>query len=275
MLAAGDRLSKFLASPGVAADGLPGRRGYLDDGGEAVPSTSAGGGDVSRRRCIVVFGATGDTGLALVPKALEMGYHVRVFVRSRSKLSNELGDVAFHPQLEVVEGDLADLEAVEEAVHGADVVISVAGAKPETAPGPMTTAVPAMVAGCRKHGVRRLIVQACALCSVPGERWGWFTSGRLTRAVVRWQLGSNVVDDNERVIQYLHREVRDLDWTVTRPTFFEDGENKGSLAPNLDPCAPGAVSHADVASWTLAQVDSDAYIGKMPRLCYPPVMHPI
>jgi len=213
--------------------------------------------------------------LALVPMALERGFHVRAFVRSRNKFTYELGDLAFHPQLEVVEGDLADLEAVEEAVVGADAVISVAGAKPETAPGPMAAAVPAMVAGCRKHGVRRLIIQACALCSVPGERWGWFTSGRLTRAVVRWQLGSNVIDDNERVIQYLHREVLDLDWTVTRPTFLEDGESKGPVAPNLDPCAPGAVSHADVVTWTLAQVESDTYVGKMPRLCYPPVTHPI
>eukprot|EP00933_Yihiella_yeosuensis_P035348 TRINITY_DN28869_c1_g1_i2.p1 TRINITY_DN28869_c1_g1~~TRINITY_DN28869_c1_g1_i2.p1 ORF type:complete len:133 (+),score=8.34 TRINITY_DN28869_c1_g1_i2:312-710(+) len=132
-----------------------------------------------------------------------------------------------------------------------------------------------MVAGCRKHGVRRLMFQACALSAVPGERWGLLTPARLSRNVVRWQLGSKTIDDSEKVINYLFKEVQDLDWTVSRPAWLEDGERKGSLAPNLDPFKPSTIRYLDLADWTLSQIDASTYVGKMPRLCYPPVSCPI
>jgi len=281
-VAAGDRISKRFAGPGVAAEGLPGRahaeetRQVADSSQTGQPSAAdpevAGGG----RKRIVIYGAGGGTGLALVQAALQRGYLVRAFVRNASRFARELGATSAHGGLEVVEGDLAaDLEAVEAAVVGAEAVISVAGAKPETAPAPMAAAMPAIVAGCRKHGVRKLVVQACALSAVPGERWGWLTQGRLTRAIVRWQLGSTVVDDNERVIQYLHRDVRDLNWVVSRPAFLEDGDRTGTPVPCLDPFRSAAIAYVDLADWTLAQVDSDEYVGKMPRLYYAPVESPL
>lgn len=224
---------------------------------------------------MVVFGATGGTGLALVQLALEKGYAVRAFVRNSFSLARELGDLAGHAALEVTVSNLTDLAAVEAAVAGARAVICLAGAKPETAPGPLGEAVPAMVAGCRKYGVRKLIVQTCAMSIMPGERVGWLTQGTLIRTIVKWQLGSTVIDDNDRVIQFLHRETRDLDWVISRPAGLMDGERLGPLAPSLDQFRAATVRYIDVADWTLLQVESDAYVGKMPRLYYPPAQHPI
>ncbi|CAE8615562.1 unnamed protein product [Polarella glacialis] len=271
LVAASDRLSKRLARPGVANEGLPGLTDSSD--GQAVAPASLPPG--SARKLVVVFGATGGSGLAIVQVALEKGYCVRAFVRNPRKLQAELQELAEHEHLEVVEGDLRNLEAVKDAIEGAVAVISAAGAQPETAPGPMAAAIPAIVEGCRKCGVQKLIVQACALSAVPGEWWGLITQGRLARAVVRWQLSSNVIDDNERVMQYLYREVRDLAWVVTRPTWLEDGERSGPLAPNMDAFKPCSLRYLDLADWTLAQLECNTYVGKMPRLCYPPVIHPI
>lgn len=232
------------------------------------------------RGLLVVFGASGGTGVCVLQEALQQGYSVRAFVRSRptleaALLDNDLLALAEHAGLEVREGDLHDFEAVEAAIAGARAVISVAGAKPETMPGPMAEAVPAMVEACRRHGVRKLIVQTCALCALPTERIGWLTQQFLVRNVVRWQLGSTVVDDNDRVIAFLIQSAQDLDWVVSRPPGLVDGDSLGPLAPCLDEFRTAPVRYPDVAAWTVAQVESNAYVGKAPRLYYPPVLSPI
>ncbi|CAK0857071.1 unnamed protein product [Prorocentrum cordatum] len=264
---------------GVAGEGLPGRESVAGRGPATVIGAgigSPGGAPLEAdRSLLVVFGASGGTGLAIVEVALQRGYAVRAFVRNKEKLGRELGELAAHERLEVMHGDLEDLDAVKSAIKGARAVISVAGAAPETAKGPMTAAVPAMVEGCRRHGVRKLIVQAGALSAAPGEWLGLLSSARLSRNVVRWQIGSSVVDDNDRVLQYLYDEVRDLNWVASRPAFLEDGESVGTLCACLDTFRPATIRYVDVADWTVEQVDSDRYVGKMPRLYYPPVKHPI
>eukprot|EP00929_Paragymnodinium_shiwhaense_P040482 TRINITY_DN21135_c0_g1_i2.p1 TRINITY_DN21135_c0_g1~~TRINITY_DN21135_c0_g1_i2.p1 ORF type:complete len:190 (-),score=10.02 TRINITY_DN21135_c0_g1_i2:10-579(-) len=183
--------------------------------------------------------------------------------------------ISMHEQLETVVGDLSDASAVSAAVEDAHAVICVAGSRPESAPGPLTEAVPTMVAACRKYGVTKLIMLSCGLAAAPGEWWGLLTSARLARSVVRWQLGSNILDDNERVMHYLYNDVRDLDWVVARPPTLEEGDGKGAVQPCLDPWRPAALRYCDVADWLLAQVDSDAHVGKMPRLYYGSVDQPL
>lgn len=60
--------------------------------------------------------------------------------------------------LEVLEGDLSD--DLLPALSGAQAVLCTVGPRPDTAPGPLAPAMPALVRACRKCGVDRLIVQA-------------------------------------------------------------------------------------------------------------------
>ncbi|GAA2065698.1 SDR family oxidoreductase [Leifsonia soli] len=67
---------------------------------------------------ILVTGATGYIGGRLVPRLLARGHDVRVLARSPQKLT----DVPWSGQVEVVEGDLHDGDAVARAVRDVDVV---------------------------------------------------------------------------------------------------------------------------------------------------------
>ncbi|KAM9588650.1 flavin reductase (NADPH) isoform 2-T2 [Morphnus guianensis] len=72
---------------------------------------------------IVIFGATGRTGLATLAQALEEGYTVTVLVRDRARLP------AQHQPARVVLGDARDPAAVSEAVRGQDAVIILLGTR--------------------------------------------------------------------------------------------------------------------------------------------------
>ncbi len=67
---------------------------------------------------VLVTGATGYIGGRLVPRLLEAGYGVRVFVRNPLKLT----DVPWISEVEIATGDLSDPRAVAEAVDGIDVL---------------------------------------------------------------------------------------------------------------------------------------------------------
>ncbi len=71
---------------------------------------------------VVVAGATGGTGRALVSNLQDQGYRVRAFVRDADKARVVLGDA-----VDYAEGDVRDIETVVAALKGADYLISSIG----------------------------------------------------------------------------------------------------------------------------------------------------
>ena len=65
---------------------------------------------------ILVTGATGYIGGRLIPVLLEKGYRVRALVREPKRLRGK----KWFMQVEVVEGDLADLDSIELALDGCE-----------------------------------------------------------------------------------------------------------------------------------------------------------
>lgn len=72
---------------------------------------------------IAITGATGFVGGHLLRELLASGHSVRALVRDASKL-----EYCDHDKLEIVEGALSNLPAVEQLVEGAQIVIHCAGA---------------------------------------------------------------------------------------------------------------------------------------------------
>jgi uncharacterized protein YbjT (DUF2867 family) len=65
---------------------------------------------------ILVTGATGYIGGRLIPALLEKGYSVRALVREPNRLRGR----RWFSQIEIVQGDLASLESIEQAADGCD-----------------------------------------------------------------------------------------------------------------------------------------------------------
>nr|XP_053629084.1 flavin reductase (NADPH)-like isoform X3 [Cherax quadricarinatus] len=73
---------------------------------------------------LVIFGASGNTGVCCVQSALNMGYEVTAFVRNPAKLPGVLAS-----QVRVEVGDVLDESAVAQAVQGQDAVVILLGTR--------------------------------------------------------------------------------------------------------------------------------------------------
>ena len=92
---------------------------------------------------IVVFGASGGTGIEIVKQALAAGHEVTAFVRNPAKVEFQ------HPNLKLFQGDVVDSAAVAKAITGQDAVISALGPTRPPVPGMMETAAKNILAANR------------------------------------------------------------------------------------------------------------------------------
>ncbi len=80
-----------------------------------------GGGREDELVNLLVLGATGGTGRALVEQALEQGHIVTAFARNPAKVRTT------HKNLRIVKGDIMNYDSVEAAINGQDAVLSALG----------------------------------------------------------------------------------------------------------------------------------------------------
>ena len=176
-------------------------------------TTDPGEADAEPRRDrILIFGATGRTGIPLVEQALDRGYEVTAFVRDAGKL-----DMA-HGSLHVVEGDAYTGDGVAEAIAEADAVLSVLG---QTSSGPddlLTVAGRQILDAMERQGVDRSVTLVGAGVRVEGESASFV--GRVIGGLLKL-LNPEMLADAENHTADVRG--RDLDWTVVRAPRLSEG----------------------------------------------------
>lgn len=168
---------------------------------------------------LLVLGATGDIGSAVVRAALANGHDVTAFVRSADKLGE------LRQAVRVFQGDLTDAATMSAIVAEHDAVISAIGSSPDRS----ELDVPAnvarhLIAAMEASGVRRLVGLAGGAVDMPGERKP--ISGRITSALVRL-MARNVVEAKQREFEVIRTSA--LDWTMVRPPRVVPGEPTGRV----------------------------------------------
>lgn len=210
---------------------------------------------------IVIFGAAGGTGRALVEQALEQGYTVTGFDRHPEALTIQ------HPNLTMIQGDIFDPEAVEAAIPGQDMVFCVLGVKPGVTVPVCSVGTKNIIAGMQKQGVSRFVCQsAFAVAALDGE---WRQVPWIVPLVSPlFAKVRAMFMDHVRQEQFVRQS--NLDWIIVRPSRLTDTPRTGQYKVG-DPLfiGPGAhIARADVADFMLKQVNSNTYIHKTPRLKY-------
>jgi putative NADH-flavin reductase len=207
---------------------------------------------------IVVFGASRGVGLQVVKQALESGHRVTAFVRSPEKFE------MIHSNLTVFKGDSMDAAAVEKAIAGHEAVISALGPTRPPVPHMMEESAKNIVAGMKKHGVRRLVSTTGAGVRQPEDQPKFvdhligFLLNLLSKDVV---LDSA---ENVKVIQ-----ASGLDWTVVRFPRLMDGEHTRKYQVGFVSRESGTqLSRADGADFVLKELTERKWLRKLPLVSY-------
>ncbi|MFP4015163.1 MAG: NAD(P)-dependent oxidoreductase [Chitinispirillaceae bacterium] len=207
---------------------------------------------------LTVFGATGRTGTLMVEQALEGGYQVKAFVRTPSKMKMD------HRNLELVQGDVTDAEAVDRAVAGADAVLSVIGHTKDSPDDLQTRAMHNITGTMKKRRVKRIVNLTGAGVRDPEDRPKLID--KLIVALLKLTAG-NVFKDGRDHVEVLRES--GLEWTVVRAPRLVDGPRTGRYRVGfVGKDSATKISRADVADFMLKEVQERRYVRKLPMVSY-------
>lgn len=201
---------------------------------------------------VVVFGATGGTGLQLVKQAQEAGHHVTALVRPRTKFPMQ------HEQLRILQGDVLDPACVDAAVTGQDAVLSALGTNQR---GPVTICADGMksiLTAITTHGPRRLVAIS-AYGAADSHHRNLYNSSL-------WTFMKQKMIDKEHMEELIKQS--DVDWTVVRPAALTDGPRtqRYHTGTDLHMKISSKISRADVADFMLRQLTDTTYVHKAPAI---------
>jgi putative NADH-flavin reductase len=205
---------------------------------------------------LTIFGATGRTGQHLLRQALQAGHQVTVLVRDPAKLA------ASDARVRVVKGSLQDTACVDQAVAGADAVISVLGPSNNQPSFDISRGMGLIIQAMKAHGVQRLVISAGAGVGDPGDAPGLFN--RVMNVLLK-ATAKNVYEDMLRTVALVRES--GLDWTVVRVPMLTDAAATGQVRVGMVGKGMGPrISRADMADFLLKQAASKEFSGKAPAI---------
>lgn len=210
---------------------------------------------------IIIFGATGGTGLELLKQALQQGFEVTAYVRDPSKLP------VTNPHLTVVKGDILDAGAVQNALKGQDAVFCTLGAPANKTGVIRSQGSLNIIKGMQANGVKRLICQT-SLGYGDGKAALKQTSFIFKNIIVPFLLKKAFED---HAIQEEHIKHSGLEWTIIRPGNLTDGALTGSYQHGEElhkKKIAVKVSRADVAHFMLQELHNPGYLYRTPGISY-------
>ena len=199
---------------------------------------------------LVIFGATGKTGIELVKQALEKGHAVTAFVRDPARMAIE-GE-----NLTLVTGDVFDPASVNQAVQGQDAVVCALGAGSDLKKTTVRTAGTInIISAMQKNNVKRLMV-----VTAMGVGESWDNMSLFNKFFFATLLKSSR-DDHEK--QEAAVKESELDWTIVRPSGLTDTPRTGvyEVGENI-PANTSKIARADVADLILKELEQNSLIGK-------------
>ena len=207
---------------------------------------------------VVIFGATGPTGLQLVQQALSLRHEVTAFVRSPEALAPVAGRVR------IVTGDATqDRAAVAEAIERQDVVISALGrGRTLKSEDLIARSMRLIVSAMEQARVKRLIVM-----SAFGVGESYARAPLIPRITYRLLL-RDIFEDKKAGEERIRGST--LDWTLVYPVHLTHGPltSRYRVGEHLELRGLPKVSRADVAHFILTEAERPAFIRKTAVVSY-------
>ena len=202
---------------------------------------------------VAVFGANGKTGRRLVSQALDRDHEVVGF---------DIGfDEDFPPKAEKVLGDVHDEGKVEEAVRGADAVVSALGVTKQSGSDVVSAGVENIRKAMKENSVGRLVALTGAGATLESE--SETLGNRLVNLLLRFVM-PGALEDGRRMVRTLQGS--EPDWTVVRAPRLRDssGDRNYTLGTDLRLGLRHSAARGDVAHCMLDLAENSDHLRQMP-----------
>ncbi len=211
---------------------------------------------------ITVFGATGQTGRHVLRELLSRGHAVTALARDPARVEQALRE-QYPDQLQVVQGDLLDNNAVTAALQGSEGFIFAAGAVRGSPPDLPARAAESVLAAAREVGVSRFVWLLGAAVMDPRDQSD--AMRKIMRLLMKL-VARSMLESSEQA----YRRIVDsgLDYTVVRPPVLSNKPAQGALSGSYQPPKPSPISRADLAAFMVDALDDPKWHRESPMVCY-------
>lgn len=209
---------------------------------------------------IVVFGATGIVGKAVVNEALRKGHEVTILTRDSKKVTTH------HPHLQVVEGDVTDRNTLRNLLQGQEAVIQTLGigGKGDGSPtSVVSNANNIIMQEMQSAGVKRLIAISVIGAGESMYFLPWAYRKIILPLFMKWFKA--IIDDKDRMEAMIRNS--SLDWTIVRCTTVKDSPASGKVTASLD--GKGlkfTIAAPDMAAFMVNQLSDSTFIKQAPTI---------
>ncbi|XP_012139181.1 flavin reductase (NADPH) isoform X2 [Megachile rotundata] len=177
---------------------------------------------------IVIFGATGNTGLCSLDIAVNKGLNVRVFVRDENKVPAHLKD-----KVEIVVGDVTNAEQVSNAIANRDAVVVVLGTRYSLSP---TTVL--------SEGMKNII-----------EEFLFYKPEAVP------SIFQDITKDHQRMFDVLKES--QLKWIAVLPPHISDAKGGSKYLVTIDESPGRAISKHDLGAFLVESLQQPEYYQKV------------
>ncbi|NDC22369.1 NAD-dependent epimerase/dehydratase family protein [bacterium] len=200
---------------------------------------------------VVVFGASGKVGRQIVRRLLDKEQSVVAFVHTKNPFAD-------NPSLRVIRGDIYRPQNVDNALKGADVVVSVLGSWGTKKQDVVSSGIKNIITAMENHKINRIIsLTGIAFWEEDNPSF----ANKLTHSLLK--LGApKILKDGEDHIELLRNS--GLDWTVIRsPVMTSSRSSDYKLVDKLAGLF-ATIPRSAVARAIIEQIKSSEYINKAP-----------
>ena len=207
---------------------------------------------------ILVLGANGAVGQLAIDQLLSASHEVKALVRNASTLPKK------HPLLTVVQGDPTNVADLHRLLAGQNAVLSTLGVRKNKRTTLRTDVARTLLAGMKKHGVRKLVWLDGAGVGSSKEfmQRSSFLFGRILMPLFLNHMYADAAVADSLI------EKSGCDWVIVRPMSFTNGPKTGNITVITDMSTTVKlrlrISRADVAAFLVDQLVTDHYVRQMP-----------
>jgi putative NADH-flavin reductase len=209
---------------------------------------------------VIIFGATGFSGQAILANSIKQGHEVTILVRDASKIPIK------HQNLTIVEGNVLNPQTVASVLHHQEAVIQCLGVggkgdgKPTTF---ISDATKIIVDEMQNKKIKRLIAMSNVGAGNSIAFQPWFFTKIILPYFMKWL--KVIIEDKNRMEPIIMNS--NLDWTIVRCPNIVDKPAKGRCNATLD--GKGlklSITLSDLSKFMVDQLKQTSFIKQAPSV---------